>query len=67
MFDFPLLVGPFIELNGFRHLFTSMGFVCFWDLHSLGETLKDIQSEYMNIYRERATLERVSTILSPIV
>lgn len=48
-FDFPLLAVPFIEPNGFRHLFASMGFICLLDLHSRGKTIKDFHLEYTDI------------------
>lgn len=51
-FHFPLLA-PSVELDGFRHLFASVGFICLLDPHSQWKTIKDFDLENTNVNKEK--------------
>lgn len=58
-FHFALSV-PSIELNGFRHLFASVGFICLLDLHPHWETIKDFAWQNTDVNQEK-TKETLGT------
>lgn len=51
-FHFPRLA-PSVELDGFRHLFASVGFICLVDLHYQWKTIKDFDLENTNVNKEK--------------
>ena len=44
---------PSVELDGFRHLFASVGFICLLDLHSQWKTIEDFDLENTNAKKEK--------------
>lgn len=51
-FHFALSV-PSVELNGFRHLFASVGFICLLDLHPHWNTIKDFDLQNTDVNKEK--------------
>lgn len=49
---FPLSA-PSVELDGFRHLFASVGFICLLDLHPQRKTIKYFDLENTDANKEK--------------
>lgn len=60
IFHFPLLA-PSFELDGFRHLSASVGFIWLLDLHSQWKTINDFDLENTSVNKEKTKQKRLLT------
>lgn len=60
-FHFPPLA-PSVELDGFRHLFASVGFICLLDLHSQWTTIKDFDLENTDVNKEKRPSQNAENV-----